>query len=207
MRSIPSFRATKAEFLTELPTTTTHRPLEEPPLRERTANYQPSALTVPENTLMKGILSPASISGKTGLRCRNGFPEDMELAVQKELAVLQTKYPGRPLVATHFRVGRDYTQQGFRLADDYWFHAADEVLKRWRSCFLPLYDHKDEKGGVVNDFLQKYDCEICRGSLVHDLCMMSKCHWQIIWQQFLLHYVSCAECQSGSDDPASLCYW
>lgn len=29
-------------------------------------------------------------------------------------------------------------------------------------------------------FLQKYDCEVCRGSLVHDLCMMSKCHWQII---------------------------
>ncbi len=33
---------------------------------------------------------------------------------------------------------------------------------------------------MVNDFLQKYDCEVCRGSLVHDLCMMSKCHWQII---------------------------
>ena len=78
-------------------------------------------------------------------------------------------------------MGRDYTQQGFRLADDYWFHAADEVLKHCKNpVFLLFYDHKDEKGGVVNDFLQKYDCEVCRGSLVHDLCMMSKCLWQII---------------------------
>lgn len=75
---------------------------------------------------MKGHFISRNISGKTGLRYRNGFlfPEDMELAVQKELAELQTKYPGRPLIATHFRVGHDYTQQGFRLADDYWFHAA-----------------------------------------------------------------------------------
>ena len=176
------FPNTKAEFLTELPTAITHT-WEEPPLRERTANYQPSALTVPENTLMKGHFISCQYFWKNRSQVQKwfSFPEDMELAVQKELAELQTRYPGRPLVATHFRVGRDYTQQGFRLADDYWFHAADEVLKRCKNpVFLLFYDHKDEKGGVVNDFLQKYDCEVCRGSLVHDLCMMSKCHWQII---------------------------
>ena len=120
------FPNTKAEFLTELPTAITHT-WEEPPLRERTANYQPSALTVPENTLMKGHFISCQYFWENRSQVQKwfSFPEDMELAVQKELAELQTKYPGRPLVATHFRVGRDYTQQGFRLADDYWFHAAD----------------------------------------------------------------------------------
>ncbi|MFR5356708.1 MAG: hypothetical protein ACLTI1_11945, partial [Clostridia bacterium] len=72
-------------------------------------------------------------------------------------------------------------RQGFRLADDYWFHAAEEIKKQVKDpVFLLFYDKKETSGGIVNEFLEKYDCEICRGSLVHDLCMMSKYHWQII---------------------------
>ena len=176
------FPNTRQDFLPELPARITHT-WDEPPLKERTANFQPSAFTVPEDTLMNGHFISCRYLAENRTQVQNWFtfPEDIELSVREELARLQSKYPGRPLVAAHFRVGRDYVQQGFRLADDYWFHAADEVLKRCEHpVFLLFYDHKDPSGGVVSDFMKKYDCEVCRGSLVHDLCMMSKCHWQII---------------------------
>ncbi len=176
------FPNTKQDFLTALPAEIENT-WNEPPLKERSANYQPSALTVSDNTLMNGHFISCRYFWKNRSQVQEWFmfPEDIEHTVQKEISDLKKKYPGRPLIATHFRVGRDYMQQGFRLADDYWFHAANEVLKRCDNpVFLLFYDHKGETGDVVSNFMKKYDCEICRGSLVHDLCMMSRCQWQII---------------------------
>ena len=172
----------KEEFLPSMPAQISHT-WDEPPLHVRSTNYQESALTVPTDTLMNGhfISYRYFQDNLENVREWFAFPADIEDDVQAQMAALQQKYPERPLIATHFRVGPDYLRQGFRLADDYWFHAAEEIKKQVKDpVFLLFYDKKETSGGIVNEFLEKYDCEICRGSLVHDLNMMSKCHWQII---------------------------
>ena len=176
------FPAIHDEFLEQLPAVITHT-YAEPPLSSRTANYQADALQVPTDTLMIGhyISYRYFADNLEEVRRWFAFPEDIADPVDEELAALRAKYPGRPLVAVHFRIGEDYVRQGFRLRDSYWKKAADYVLTQVKDpIFLLFYDRKPKKGGLIDYFTSHFTCEICRGSLVHDLCMLSRCDWEII---------------------------
>ncbi len=156
---------------------------EEPPLKTRKMNYQEEAFQVPENTLMIGHYISCRYFADNLEQVQDwfAFPEELEQQVQTEIRLLREKYPNRPLIAVHFRIGDDYVKQGFRLQDHYWFRAAAKLCSECTEpVFLLFYDTCNEKKGIINRFKQKYDCEICRGSLAHDLCMMSKCQYQII---------------------------
>lgn len=171
------------EFLPELPAQVTNI-YEEPPLKERISNYQEAAVQVKDDTLMVGhyISCRYFKENLEQLYAWFSFPSDIDTQVSSELQKLHKKYPNRPFAAVHFRVGKDYRKQGFRLQDSYWFLAAETVLREnpVKPVFLLFYDQQDCKKGIVQKFRQTYDCEICRGSLVHDLCMMSRCPIQII---------------------------
>lgn len=173
----------KNEFLQELPENITHI-YREIPLKQRKTNYQKSALKVSGDTLMIGhYISYQYFSDNLkNVYQWFAFPSDIDAQVQSELAQLQKKYPNRPLVAVHFRVGKDYMKQGFKLQDKYWLNAAEKVVRESSATplFLLFYDQRYSKKDIISKFAQKYDCKICRGSLVHDLCMMSRCKKQII---------------------------
>lgn len=173
------FPNVKKDFLTELPDFISHR-YHEPPMKERKTNFQESALHVPSNTLMQGhFISCRYFSHNMDNVIRwFAFPEEVERQVAEELGQLHKKYPGKALAAVHFRVGADYRRQGFRIRDRYWTDAAEYLLKSSPdTVFLLFYDRKEP---VVGHFMKKYPSEICRGSLTHDLCMMSKCEKQIV---------------------------
>jgi len=176
------FPNVKEEYLEEVPPQIKNY-YREVPRKKRKTIFHSSALQVPKDTLMIGhYISYQYFSNNLkNVRLWFQFPEEIETMVQAELSALRQKYPRRPLVAVHFRVGDDYVRQGFRIRDRYWFDAANEILSQNENpVFLLFYDSRPKKGGVVNRFIEKYDCEICRGSLIHDLCMMSKCEKQII---------------------------
>lgn len=174
------FPKIQGEFLQKLPEEVTHT-YQEPPLPKRTTNYQEAALQVPKDTLMLGHYISYRYFAHRLREVRDwfAFPEDVEAEVQKELEQLHGTYANRPLVAVHFRVGEDYMRQGFRLKDSYWMHAAAYVMRQTaeKPVFLVFYDRKAK---IVEKFTNTYECVVCRGSLLHDLCMMSKCEKQII---------------------------
>lgn len=174
------FPNVKKEFLEKIPESIIHV-YEDPPVNQRIANYQKPATEVSDNTLMIGhFVSYKYFSDNIENVWKwFAFPLDIETTVQAELERLQQKYSDRPLVAVHFRVGKDYTSQGFLLRKKYWFRAAEKIVQESTNTpvFLLFYD---QKKSIINEFIRKYDCEICRGSLIHDLCMMSKCRKQII---------------------------
>ena len=104
------------------------------------------------------------------------FPQDISDRCQTRIASVRKKYPDKKLIAIHFRVGDDYLKQGFLLQSSYWIHAAEYILQlygRENVIFLPFYDRKQKKGGIVNYFFQHYPCEDIRGTLVEDMCSLS----------------------------------
>lgn len=170
----------QGEFLEELPKEVTHT-YHEPPIVERKTNYQKEALQVPENTLMLGhfISCQYFVHRIQEVWDWFAFPEDVEVQVQEEFQKLCKDYPDRLLVSVHFRVGEDYVRQGFRIRDAYWLKAAKYLTQKSakKPLFLVFYD---KKAKIVEKFTNTYECVVCRGSLLHDLCMMSKCEKQII---------------------------
>ena len=177
------FPSLATEFLTKLPEQVTNT-YEEPPLKERISNYQEAAMQVKDDTLMVGhyISCRYFKDNLEQLYTWFTFPSDINAQVSSELKALYKKYPDRPLVAVHFRVGKDYKKQGFRLRDSYWFRAAEKIVHESpiKPVFLLFYDQQLSQKDVISQFRQKYDCKVCRGSLVHDLYMMSRCRIQII---------------------------
>ncbi len=177
------FPGLEREFLEQVPERI-HNVYQEPPLKERKTNFQKSALQVPPDTLMLGhyISCRYFMDNLEDVRAWFTFPHDVAAQVEEELASLRRKYPGRPLASVHFRIGEDYLRQGFLLESSYWLLAAERLAETSaaKPVFLLFYDKKEGGSGIVDAFLQKYECEVCRGSLVHDLCMMSRCRQQII---------------------------
>lgn len=168
------------EFLEELPKEVTHT-YHEPPLSERKTNYQAAALQVPANTLMLGHYISCRYFAHRIKEVWNwfAFPKDIQTQVEEEFQKLRKDYPDRLLISVHFRVGEDYVRQGFRIRDAYWLRAAEYAIQKspQKPLFLVFYDRKAK---IVEKFTNTYECIVCRGSLLHDLCMMSKCEKQII---------------------------
>lgn len=171
------FPEVKKDFLSELPEDIKYT---------FTENVTPSskmffsdkALKVSDHTYMKGhFISYLYFSDNMEhVRDWFSFSEEIQERCREKMDALQKKYPSKQLIAIHFRVGKDYTRQGFLLRSSYWFRAADYMIKKYGKdsvIFVPFYDAKAKHHGVVHHFLKKYPCEIIRGSLVEDMCCMT----------------------------------
>lgn len=140
--------------------------------------YSENAKKVSDNTFMNGHFIPYTYFKNNMEHVRQWFtfPEDIFSSSQKKLQTVQEQYPDKHLVAIHFRTGEDYLRQGFLLRPSYWIQAAEYMLKKYgkdQVIFLPFYDRKPSKGGIVNQFFQQYPCVDIRGSLVQDMCCMT----------------------------------
>ena len=170
------FPQTSSELLDELP------PLPNTWSESITASssqiYTEEATEVSDNTYMKGhfISCLYFMDNLREVRKWFAFSPDILDACQSRLERVQEAYPGRRLVAVHFRVGDDYLKQGFLLHESYWFRAAEYMIQQYgreHVLFLPFYDHRPSRGGIVNHFVQQYPCEDIRGTLVEDMCTLT----------------------------------
>ena len=140
--------------------------------------FSEKALQVKNKTFMKGhFISYLYFSDNMEhVRSWFTFPDEVKEICRNKLSGLQQKYPGRQLIAVHFRTGRDYTRQGFLLSSSYWFLAADYMIKKYGKnniLFLPFYDARAKRHGAVHRFLKRYPCEIIKSTLVEDMCCMT----------------------------------
>lgn len=165
------------EFLNTLPSSVTHTYIENINSNTKTF-YSDSALSICDNTYMKGHFISYRYFNNNMEKVRQWFTftEEIRFRCLEKLNEVKHRYPDKTLIAIHFRIGEDYLRQGFLLDSSYWFQAAEHMVKKYGKgniLFLPFYDFRSEKGGIINRFLQKYPCEIIRGSLVEDMCCLT----------------------------------
>lgn len=105
------------------------------------------------------------------------IPEDVDNKMEQYIQEIRKKNPNKKIIAVHFRVGKDYAK-GFRLAKRYWMEAANYVMKMVENpLFICVYD---VRGSAVKKFVKKYSAMSYHGSLVEDMCLMSKCDGNIV---------------------------
>lgn len=107
------------------------------------------------------------------------FPDEIEKKVTNEIKEIRSKIGCDRLISVHFRVGTDYKNYGYLICDDYWLNAGERMLERVGkdATFLVFYDRKTK---AVEKFIQRFKCIKCHGSLVHDMCAMTKCDGHIL---------------------------
>lgn len=140
--------------------------------------YSERALEVQDQTYMKGHFISYRYFSDNMEHVRHWFTFSDEIMsrCQKKLELIQKKHPGKKLIAIHFRVGEDYLRQGFLLNGSYWHHAAEYMIQKYGKehvIFVPFYDSLKGSGKIAKQFIEKYPCEIIRGSLVEDMCCMT----------------------------------
>ena len=85
---------------------------------------------------------------------------------------------GRPLISVHFRTGKDFTTHGYTLNSSYWIKAAKIAQDDFENpIFVCFYD---KLGSEVERFTKTYKSVVLHGSLVEDMCTISKCDGHII---------------------------
>lgn len=171
------FPQTKKDFLPELPSDLKYT-FTENVLPHSGTFFSAHALKVQDQTYMKGhFISYLYFSDNLDeVRTWFSFPEDVQKKCAEKIEVLRKKYPGKKLIAIHFRVGKDYTKQGFLLRKSYWFRAARYMTRlygRNKVLFVPFYDVGTKYRGIVHGFMRKYPCEVIKGSLVEDMCCLT----------------------------------
>lgn len=171
------FPQIKKDFLPELPSDLKYTFTENVPPRSRTF-FSGQALRVRDQTYMKGhfISYLYFYDNMEHVRSWFTFPEDIRMKCQEKMDALRQKYPDKKRIAIHFRVGKDYTRQGFLLRRSYWFRAAEYMVRLYGKdnvLFVPFYDAKAAHHGIVHQFMKKYPCEVMNGSLVEDMCCLT----------------------------------
>lgn len=143
--------------------------------------YQKEIQGIQDNTLVNGLLvSPCYFEHRLDeVRKWFEFPVEVELRSNDRIRELRSRYPDHKIVAVHFRVGNDYRDGGYLLTYSYWKSAAQFVIKQCENkvIFLLFYDKRMH---YIDKFNAEFPCEIVRGSLVEDLCLMSKCDGNIL---------------------------
>lgn len=171
------FPETKKDFLPELPEDLKYTFTEQVPPGSKTF-FSCQALRVQDQTYMKGhFISYLYFSDNMEhVRSWFAFPEDIRETCRQKMEALRQKYPDKKLIAIHFRVGKDYTRQGFLLRRSYWFRAAAYMVSLYGKnniLFVPFYDARAKHHGIVHEFMKKYPCEVIKGSLVEDMCCLT----------------------------------
>lgn len=142
--------------------------------------YYKEAIEIKDNTYMKGhfICPKYFIHRINEVRQWFQFPKEIDEKSSKLISNIRNKNLGKKIISVHFRVGQDYLLHGFLMKSAYWINAAEKAQKKFGNVKYIVFCDKQTK--IVNQFLKKYDCEIIRGSLVEDLCSMTKCDAHIL---------------------------
>ena len=142
--------------------------------------YYKEAIQINDNTYMKGhFISPKYfIHNIKKVKEWFRFPDDIEKETAETMQKIRNKNPKRKIVAVHFRVGNDYLLRGYLMNRSYWIEAAEYMLQKYGEVKFIVFC--DKKTSAVEKFLNKYDCYFLHGSLVEDLCCMTKCDAYII---------------------------
>lgn len=142
--------------------------------------YYEEAKDISDNTYMKGhFISPMYFYHRIDeVREWFKFPREVDEKTTKIIEDIRRQNPEFQIVSVHFRVGQDYLLHGFLMAEDYWINAGNKMLSKFGKVkFVVFCDKKTE---IVDKFMKKFDCEIVRGSLVEDMCSMTKCDAHIL---------------------------
>lgn len=142
--------------------------------------YYEEAKDISDSTYMKGhFISPKYFYHRIDeVREWFKFPREVNEKAAKTIEDIRRKNPKSQIVSVHFRVGQDYLLHGFLMAADYWINAGNKMLSKFGKVkFVVFCDKKTE---IVDKFMKKFDCEIVRGSLVEDMCSMTKCDAHIL---------------------------
>lgn len=110
------------------------------------------------------------------------FPQEIKEYASDYVNGLRTNNPGRVIVSVHFRVGKDYVRNGYKLSRSYWDDASDYVISHFAKSgtdvkFVVLYDTKTKE---VDRYIKKYHADHLHGSMIEDMCIISKCDGNII---------------------------
>lgn len=171
------FENTHDQWLQELPASVTHTYTEQIGTNDAVF-FSSDVQQIPDNTYLIGhFISYQYIKDNLDhIRQWFTFPSDTVQTCQHKLATVREKHPSKILIGIHFRVGDDYLKQGFLLQSSYWIHAAEHMIQKYGKdnvLFLPFYDKKPARGGIVNYFFSHYPCENIRGTLVEDMCSLT----------------------------------
>lgn len=142
------------------------------------------SFSVSDDTLMEGhyIASGYFMHRLDEVRRWFAFPEKVLTETEEKLAAIRSEHPGSLLVSVHFRVGTDYRTGGYLLERTYFKRAAGKMSELAEKegkkvIFLLFYDKKEE---TVSEFERMFPCVDMRGSLVYDLCGISRCDAHIV---------------------------
>lgn len=150
-------------------------------INAQNTHYIKEATKVKDDTFMDGhFICPRYFYHRiTEVRQWFTFASDINSAAKNEIEKIRKKSNQKKLIAIHFRVGHDYRNYGYRLAEDYWSRAAQEMQKKCNNnCVFVLF--YDKKTKIVERFKKNFYFYECHGSLAHDMCAMTKCDHIII---------------------------
>lgn len=142
--------------------------------------YYREAMEISDNTYMKGhfICPKYFIHRIDEVREWFAFPQEVDKDSINRIDEIRKRNPGKTIVCVHFRVGQDYLLHGFLIDASYWMKAAEQMISRFKDVKFIVFC--DKKTDCVKRFLDKYDCELMKGSLVEDMCLMTKCDAYIL---------------------------
>ena len=148
------------------------------------SSIQKTAYEVMDNTIMLGhYISPLYFMHRID-EVREWFtlPAEILKKAEKALSEIKAKYPpNTKFCSIHFRNALDYRVKGFMLNKDYWYNAANEILKNKKRnepiVFLIFYD---KLTSLVKSFSEKYESVLTHHSLLVDFEMISSCDYHIV---------------------------
>nr|WP_296959510.1 alpha-1,2-fucosyltransferase [uncultured Mediterraneibacter sp.] len=142
--------------------------------------YYKEAEEIEDNTYMKGhFICPKYFYHRIDeVRKWFQFPKEIDEKSENIINNIRKKNPNATVVSVHFRVGENYLLLGFLMAADYWTNAAKRMINKYGKVKFIVFC--DKKNKTVDKFIKQFDSVLVRGSLVEDMCCMTKCDAQII---------------------------
>ncbi|HIT82428.1 MAG TPA: alpha-1,2-fucosyltransferase [Candidatus Caccoplasma merdavium] len=148
------------------------------------SSIQKEAYEVSDNTLMRGhYISPKYFLHRIDeVREWFAFPSDIQNKAENELTKIKAQFaPNTKFCSIHFRNALDYRVKGFMLNKNYWYHAANKILKNNEEngsiVFLIFYDKLTP---LVKSFSKRYTSVLTHNSLLVDFEMISLCDYHIV---------------------------
>lgn len=104
---------------------------------------------------------------------------EIEQSILKKFQDIKREENSDIYVSVHFRVGKDYCQQGYLMNYSYWDEAANKMLEKfgYNVKFLVFCDRVSS---IVERFCRKFNARLVRGSLVEDMKMIGHCDAHIV---------------------------
>ena len=154
---------------------------EDPYIKKYDSFYYEDVRYVEDNTLLLGhYISPQYFYHRLNdVQEWFKFPKEIDEQVMEEISFIRKSIGNNKLISVHFRVGTDYRNYGYLMHENYWLNAGKYMVNIIGKdiTFLVFYDKKTK---AIKKFMKKYNCIVCHGSLVHDMCAMTKCDGHIL---------------------------